>query len=81
MKKKNPVVHFELPADDRKKLADFYSGVFGWNTNFLGEDMGNYVMLSTAATDENNMIMQSGAINAYSCDFGHSVLTKADTQS
>ncbi|MGE5419708.1 MAG: VOC family protein [Chloroflexota bacterium] len=63
MKKKNPVVHFELPADDRKKLADFYSSAFGWNTNFLGEEMGNYVLVSTAETDDKGMIKQMGAIN------------------
>lgn len=63
MKKRNPVVHFELPADDRKKLADFYSDVFGWETKFFGEDMGNYVTVSTADTDENGMVRQTGAIN------------------
>jgi predicted enzyme related to lactoylglutathione lyase len=63
MKKKNPVVHFELPADDRKKLADFYSNVFGWETKFFGEEMGNYVTVSTADTDEKGMLKQPGAIN------------------
>jgi predicted enzyme related to lactoylglutathione lyase len=63
MKKKNPVVHFELPADDRQKLASFYSDVFGWDTTFLGEEMGNYVTVKTAETDQNNMIKQPGAIN------------------
>lgn len=27
----NPVVHFEIPADDPDKLANFYSKVFEWN--------------------------------------------------
>lgn len=63
MKKKNPVVHFELPADDRHKLADFYSGVFGWKMDFLGEEMGNYVTVETAETDQQGMIKQQGAIN------------------
>ncbi len=61
--KKHPVVHFELPADDRKKLADFYSEAFGWEPTFLGEDMGNYVTVATADTDENGMVKQPGAIN------------------
>lgn len=26
----NPIVHFELPADDPKTLIDFYGKVFGW---------------------------------------------------
>lgn len=39
----NPVVHFEMPAEDRKRMADFYTKVFGWKIQELGEDMGNYV--------------------------------------
>ncbi len=30
MNKMNPVVHFEMPAKDRKRMAGFYSEVFGW---------------------------------------------------
>jgi predicted enzyme related to lactoylglutathione lyase len=43
----NPVVHFEMPAEDRKRMADFYTKVFGWKTEQLGEDMGNYVLVTT----------------------------------
>ena len=32
----NPVVHFEIPAKDRKRMADFYTQVFGWRTQMLG---------------------------------------------
>lgn len=63
MKKKYPVVHFEMPASDRKRMADFYSEAFGWEPHFLGEDMGNYVTVSTAETDEDGMVLQKGAIN------------------
>ena len=63
MKKKNPVVHFEMPAEDRERMAGFYSTVFGWETNLLGEDMGNYVTVSTTETDENQMVKTPGAIN------------------
>jgi hypothetical protein len=42
----NPVVHFEMPAEDRKRMADFYTKVFGWKTQQIGEDMGNYVLIS-----------------------------------
>ena len=41
MRKMNPVVHFEMPADDKKRMADFYSQAFGWKTQMLGEEMGN----------------------------------------
>lgn len=48
----NPVVHFEMPAEDRKRMADFYTKVFGWKTQQLGEDMGNYVLATTTDSDE-----------------------------
>ena len=63
MKKMNPVVHFEMPANDRDRMADFYSSVFGWNAQKLGEDMGNYVTVSTTETDEKGMPKMHGAIN------------------
>ncbi|MFL6484880.1 MAG: hypothetical protein ACJ70Z_09235 [Nitrososphaera sp.] len=53
--KMNPVVHFEMPAEDRKRMADFYTKVFGWKTQQLGEDMGNYVLATTTDSDENGM--------------------------
>lgn len=63
MDKMNPVVHFEMPAEDRKRMADFYSRAFGWKAQFLGEDMGNYVTVATTETDNNGMISRPGAIN------------------
>jgi uncharacterized protein len=59
----NPVVHFEMPANDRKRMADFYTTVFGWKAQFFGEDMGNYVTVSTTETDEKGRPTQPGAIN------------------
>lgn len=58
----NPVVHFELPAEDRKRMADFYTKVFGWKTEQLGEDMGNYVLATTTDSDEKGP-KKPGAIN------------------
>ena len=58
----NPVVHFEMPAEDRKRIADFYTKVFGWKTQQLGEDMGNYVLATTTDSDENGP-KKPGAIN------------------
>ena len=40
----NPVVHFEMPYDNRERMAKFYGSAFGWQTQMLGEDMGNYVL-------------------------------------
>jgi predicted enzyme related to lactoylglutathione lyase len=35
MSKMNPVVHFEMPAKDNKRVADFYTKAFGWKMNQL----------------------------------------------
>ena len=48
----NPVIHFEMPANDRERMSDFYSGVFGWQMNMMGPDMGNYVIAMTTDSDE-----------------------------
>jgi predicted enzyme related to lactoylglutathione lyase len=62
-KKMNPVVHFEMPAEDRKRMAAFYGKVFGWQTQMLGPEMGNYVVVTTTETDENGRPKKPGAIN------------------
>ena len=59
----NPVVHFEMPAEDRKRMADFYTKVFDWKTQMLGEDMGNYVLATTSESDEKGMPKKTGMIN------------------
>ena len=58
----NSVVHFEIPAEDRKRIANFYTKVFGWKTQQLGEDMGDYVLATTTDSDENGP-KKPGAIN------------------
>jgi uncharacterized protein len=47
----NPVVHFELPYDNRDRIAKFYQTAFGWQLEKLGQEMGNYVVATTATTD------------------------------
>ena len=32
----NPVVHFEMPAEDRTRMRAFYEKTFGWQTEQLG---------------------------------------------
>jgi predicted enzyme related to lactoylglutathione lyase len=44
----DPVVHFEFPYDDRERIAKFYRDVFGWELKMMGEEMGNYVLATTA---------------------------------
>jgi len=58
----NPVVHFEMPATDRKRIANFYSNAVGWQTQMLGPDMGDYVVVTTTESDENGP-KKPGAIN------------------
>ena len=59
----NPVVHFEMPAEDKKRMSAFYEQAFGWKTKHLGPEMGEYVVVTTTETDENNMVKTPGFIN------------------
>lgn len=47
----NPVVHFEMPYESRDRMAKFYETVFGWQVKMFGEEMGNYVLVTTAVSD------------------------------
>jgi predicted enzyme related to lactoylglutathione lyase len=58
----NPVVHFEMPFDDRARMARFYEKVFGWQTQMLGEEMGQYVLASTTESTASGPT-DPGAIN------------------
>ncbi len=58
----DPVIHFELPYEDAQRIAGFYEVAFGWQTESMGEKMGNYVLATTALTDAKKGA-QAGAIN------------------
>src|SRR5262245_47773402 len=62
MTQMNSVVHFEMPYDDRERMANFYRDAFGWQKRMLGEEMGNYVIATTTETDESGP-KRPGAIN------------------
>src|SRR3954467_10156156 len=63
-KKIDPVVHFEMPAEDRKRMAKFYTNAFGWKMQMLGEDMGNYTLATTTAdVDKSGRPKKAGIIN------------------
>ena len=47
----NPVVHFEMPFDDKARLTRFYEQAFGWQMQPLGEAMGDYVLATTTPSD------------------------------
>jgi uncharacterized protein len=63
MKKMNPVVHFEMPVEDSKRMANFYTNVFGWHMQIMGPEMGNYVLASTIESDEKGRPKAPGGIN------------------
>ena len=58
----NSVVHFEMPYDDQVRMTRFYEQAFGWQTQALGEEMGNYVLATTTETGESGP-QKPGAIN------------------
>jgi len=59
----NPVVHFEMPADDRKRMAKFYESAFNWQTKMLGPEMNDYVVVTTTETETDGTPKRPGAIN------------------
>lgn len=63
MSKMNPVVHFEMPAENKKRMSEFYTKVFGWQTQQLGPEMGEYIVVSTTESDPNGRPKTPGAIN------------------
>lgn len=58
----NPVVHFEMPAENRERMAKFYTKAFGWQTQMMGPEMGHYVVVTTTESDDNGP-RKPGAIN------------------
>ncbi len=58
----DPVVHFEMPYKDGKRIAKFYKSAFGWQTQMLGEEMMSYVLATTTETGPKGP-RRPGAIN------------------
>lgn len=58
----SPVVHFEMPAEDRNRMARFYEKAFGWKTQMFDPEMGDYVLVTTAEKDA-KAGAPAGAIN------------------
>jgi predicted enzyme related to lactoylglutathione lyase len=59
----DPVVHFEMPAEDRSRMRAFYERTFGWKTEQLGPEMGDYILVTTTETDASRRPKMPGAIN------------------
>ena len=62
MSKQCPVVHFEMPYDDAKRMSAFYERALGWKMQSFGEEMGNYVLAHTTETSGSRPTTP-GAIN------------------
>lgn len=60
--KQSPVVHFEMPAKDRQRVAKFYKESFGWDMQIMGKEMNNYVLAITTPSDDKGPL-KPGAIN------------------
>jgi predicted enzyme related to lactoylglutathione lyase len=58
----HPVVHFEMPYDDGARAAAFYRKAFGWDIQEYGPDMGNYIVLGTAPSEDGRPT-EPGTIN------------------
>jgi predicted enzyme related to lactoylglutathione lyase len=60
----DPVVHFEMPYENRDRMADFYSNAFGWYAEKFGPEMGEYAVVTTSETDPHTRIPTTpGKIN------------------
>ena len=58
----NPVIHFEMPYKDPKRVSKFYKSTFGWGMQYL-PNMGSYVLATTSLIDKKGMHKKKGAIN------------------
>lgn len=72
--RKNPIVHFEISADDPEALSKFYTSLFDWTIEAMPEM--DYHVVSTVETDDRGMPTQAGGING-----GISKRSAADTYS
>jgi predicted enzyme related to lactoylglutathione lyase len=59
----DPVVHFEIPYEDNERITKFYAEAFGWESQILGDDMDNYVLVHAAERNERGFPKKPGRIN------------------
>jgi uncharacterized protein len=56
------VVHFEIPADDRNRAAEFYRKALGWQLEPI-PGMDSYTNVTTTPMDQTGRPTEPGAIN------------------
>ena len=59
----DPIVHFEIPADDIKRAKKFYEKVFGWQIEKYVDTKEDYWIVRTTEVDKKMMPTKPGAIN------------------
>lgn len=60
---KNPIVHFEIPADDVSRAKKFYEKSFGWQITKFPMKEGDYWIVRTSDVDKKMMPVKPGRIN------------------
>lgn len=60
---KNPIVHFEIPADDVERAKEFYEDTFGWKFDKFQLPEGDYWLVTTTEVDNKMRPTKPGAIN------------------
>jgi uncharacterized protein len=58
------VVHFEMPYKDCERAARFYAEAFGWTHQFLGPEMGDYVLVNTALAGARPQVPPEAALGS-----------------
>ena len=48
----NPIVHFEIPADDVERAKDFYRKTFSWEVKKFEMPTGDYWIMHTTDVDK-----------------------------
>lgn len=59
----NPIVHFEIPADNIERAKAFYEKTFGWHIERFAMPGGDYWVVRTTEVDEKQKPKEPGAIN------------------
>lgn len=60
---KNPIVHFEIPAEDVARAKKFYEKTFGWQIEKFQMPGDEYWIVRTTEVDKKMMPTKPGAIN------------------
>ena len=60
---KNPMVHFEIPADNAERAIKFYKKIFDWKIEKFPMADGDYYVIRTIDVDDKMMPVQAGGIN------------------